>query len=106
MSVYGVPYSEHSSFPELRDCVARLRPKRVVPTVSSSAAMLSQLGDPKLAHVAQFTVKAACSELRDCVARLCPRHDVPTVSSLAFSCKGSGWGILSRGGGRILKLQA
>ena len=33
MSVYGVPYSEHSSFPELRDCVARLRPKRLVPTV-------------------------------------------------------------------------
>jgi DNA cross-link repair 1A protein len=34
--VHSVPYSEHSSFPELVDCVACLRPKRIIPTVSVS----------------------------------------------------------------------
>ena len=31
----SVPYSEHSSFSELRDCVKRLNPKRVSPTVGA-----------------------------------------------------------------------
>ena len=43
MSVYGVPYSEHSSFPELRDCVARLRPKRLVPTVRHHLCMFGKM---------------------------------------------------------------
>jgi DNA cross-link repair 1A protein len=34
LTVHGVPYSEHSSFPELVDCLQCLRPKRIIPTVS------------------------------------------------------------------------
>jgi DNA cross-link repair 1A protein len=34
LTVHGVPYSEHSSFPELVDCLRCLRPRRIVPTVS------------------------------------------------------------------------
>jgi hypothetical protein len=42
----GAPYSEHSSFPELLDCVAALAARRVVPTVNchTEAAVESQLG--------------------------------------------------------------
>lgn len=34
VAVYGVPYSEHSSWTDLRACVSALRPKRIVPTVN------------------------------------------------------------------------
>ena len=34
--IYGAPYSEHSSFPELLDCVRYLNPRRIVPTVNCS----------------------------------------------------------------------
>lgn len=33
--VFAVPYSEHSSFTELRDLVAMLKPERVIPTVNA-----------------------------------------------------------------------
>jgi DNA cross-link repair 1A protein len=36
ITIQSVPYSEHSSFPELVDCLACLRPGRIVPTVSVS----------------------------------------------------------------------
>ena len=36
MVVHSVPYSEHSSFPELLDCLEFLKPLRIVPTVSVS----------------------------------------------------------------------
>ena len=34
--ICGVPYSEHSSFPELVDCLETLQPRRIIPTVSVS----------------------------------------------------------------------
>lgn len=36
LTVYSVPYSEHSSFTELVDCLATLKPKKIIPTVSVS----------------------------------------------------------------------
>ena len=54
---YDVPYSEHSSFQELRDCVAFLRPAAVCPSVNNDmgercAHMVDLLtaheGDPRL----------------------------------------------------------
>lgn len=35
VAIAGVPYSEHSSWSELRACVARLQPKRLIPTVNA-----------------------------------------------------------------------
>ncbi|KRZ61015.1 DNA cross-link repair 1A protein [Trichinella nativa] len=37
ITILGVPYSEHSSFAELKQFVLKLRPKQVVPTVNVSA---------------------------------------------------------------------
>ncbi|KAI3427032.1 hypothetical protein D9Q98_006974 [Chlorella vulgaris] len=42
VKIIGVPYSEHSSFPELRDCVRSLRPKRLVPTVNAAGPAQSR----------------------------------------------------------------
>ena len=35
MVIYDIPYSEHSSFPELCKFVNDVRPQRIVPTVSN-----------------------------------------------------------------------
>ena len=35
LAIHSVPYSEHSSFPELVDCLACLKPQRIVPTVNT-----------------------------------------------------------------------
>lgn len=37
-TIHGVPYSDHSSFAELVDCLLCLRPKRIIPTVSVSSS--------------------------------------------------------------------
>ena len=36
ITIYSIPYSEHSSFPELLDCLDCLQPQRIIPTVSAS----------------------------------------------------------------------
>lgn len=35
VALVGIPYSEHSSWHDLRQCVATLRPKRLIPTVNA-----------------------------------------------------------------------
>jgi len=37
VQIYDVPYSEHSSFTELRECVALWKPSWIIPTVNVSA---------------------------------------------------------------------
>lgn len=44
---YQVPYSEHSSFEELRDMVATLQPTRIIPSVGNDRG-------PKAAHMVQL----------------------------------------------------
>ncbi|KAK9832766.1 hypothetical protein WJX84_012067 [Apatococcus fuscideae] len=51
VTIYGVPYSEHSSFPELRDCVKRLRPKRLIPTVNASNPTASRRVEDRFADL-------------------------------------------------------
>lgn len=42
VAVYGVPYSEHSSWTDLRACVAALKPKKIVPTVNAATPQQSR----------------------------------------------------------------
>lgn len=39
---YQVPYSEHSSFSELRDCIRQLRPVRIIPSVGNDRGPKTQ----------------------------------------------------------------
>ncbi|KAG5189452.1 beta-lactamase-like protein [Tribonema minus] len=66
--IYGAPYSEHSSFTELVDCVRYLRPRRVVPTVNCGTAekaraqvalLTSAAAQPLLSDAARPSVSAA-----------------------------------------------
>ena len=61
-TVHSVPYSEHSSFPELVDCVRSLKPRRIIPTVS--VAKSQQQIDLLLQH-AQLKPILLHTELND-----------------------------------------
>lgn len=42
VALVGVPYSEHSSWLELRQCVERLRPRQIIPTVNAATRSQQQ----------------------------------------------------------------
>jgi DNA cross-link repair 1A protein len=43
ITIHSLPYSEHSSFPELIDCVACLQPVRIIPTVNAATKSQEQV---------------------------------------------------------------
>jgi DNA cross-link repair 1A protein len=49
VSAHGIPYSEHSSWHELRDCVRALRPRRLIPTVNAGSRAAQQAITDRLA---------------------------------------------------------
>ena len=72
----GIPYSEHSSYTELRDCVATLRPKRIIPTVNASDATKSRALVDQLADVMDLSQDR--SRLDCYFMTLKPSHVPPT----------------------------
>ena len=60
VKVYGIPYSEHSSFTELRDCVAALRPSKLVPTVNATNHAAAETIISRFAVCPYFTHIACC----------------------------------------------
>lgn len=85
---YSIPYSEHSSFLELRECVKAFRPKKLVPTVNVTDA------DSFDRMIAKFADLMDLSESRKHIDRFfvpkSPKTDTP-VAGMEHSAVFSGW---------------
>lgn len=82
-AVYGIPYSEHSSWSELRCCVKLLRPKRLIPTVNAATR------DQAAAIVERFVDLMDLSSSKGRIDRFLLRPGKPGNSSPAAATAGS-----------------
>ena len=80
VKIYGVPYSEHSSFPELRSCVQLLRPKKLIPTVNATNHAAMETIVSRFA-VSTLIIAAPCSHL--------PKNPLPHFPQLSLDLSSS-----------------
>lgn len=84
VTVLGIPYSEHSSYTELRECVRALRPRRLIPTVDAADAAASRAVVDRFADL--MDLSADRSRL-DCYLRRQPQQ-APVGEEQAAAAEG------------------